>query len=144
MVRSIEEIRTLMDKKHNIRNISVISHAEHGKSTPKYPYVPFSASLVNRYACFSRINAGKSTLTGSLLAAAGLMSIEQVRTIGIYRQLTWIINTQSNQQVGNARLTDTRADEVARGFTIKSTGISLYLQASDDALRNFRGRCDYY
>jgi len=32
MVRfTIEEIRELMDKKHNIRNISVIAHVDHGQ-----------------------------------------------------------------------------------------------------------------
>jgi elongation factor 2 len=32
MVRfTIEEIRELMDKKHQIRNISVIAHVDHGR-----------------------------------------------------------------------------------------------------------------
>ncbi len=32
MVRfTIEEIRQLMDKKHNIRNMSVIAHVDHGE-----------------------------------------------------------------------------------------------------------------
>ena len=29
---TIEEIRALMDKKHNIRNISVIAHVDHGEA----------------------------------------------------------------------------------------------------------------
>jgi translation elongation factor EF-4 len=28
---TIEEIRALMDKKHNIRNMSVIAHVDHGE-----------------------------------------------------------------------------------------------------------------
>jgi len=66
-----------MDKPHNIRNMSVIAHVDHGKST----------------------------LTDSLVAAAGIIAMEDA---------------------GNVRLTDTRADEKERGITIKSTGISLY------------------
>lgn len=90
---TIDEIRALMDKKHNIRNISVIAHVDHGKST----------------------------LTDSLVAAAGIMAVEQA---------------------GDTRLTDTRADEQERGITIKSTGISLYYQMADEELKGFTGERD--
>lgn len=90
---TIEEIRALMDKPHNIRNMSVIAHVDHGKST----------------------------LTDSLVAAAGIMAIEQA---------------------GDARLTDTRADEQERGITIKSTGISLYYQMTEEQLKGFKGERD--
>jgi hypothetical protein len=43
-------------------------------------------------------------------------------------------------QAGDARLTDTRADEQERGITIKSTGISLYYQISDDDLKELKVR----
>ena len=43
------------------------------------------------------------------------------------------------RQAGDARLTDTRKDEAERGITIKSTGISLYLQMQDEDLKNFTG-----
>jgi len=66
-----------MTKKHNIRNMSVIAHVDHGKST----------------------------LTDSLVAAAGIIATEAA---------------------GDTRLTDTRPDEQERCITIKSTGISLY------------------
>jgi len=72
-----------MDKPHNIRNMSVIAHVDHGKST----------------------------LTDSLVAAAGIIAIEDA---------------------GNVRLTDTRQDEKDRGITIKSTGISLYFSMPQD------------
>ncbi|KAI3426362.1 hypothetical protein D9Q98_008734 [Chlorella vulgaris] len=87
---TIEEIRALMEFKENIRNMSVIAHVDHGKST----------------------------LTDSLVAAAGIIAMDQA---------------------GDQRLTDTRADEQERGITIKSTGISLYYQMSDEALKGFNG-----
>jgi elongation factor 2 len=79
---TIEEVRALMDKPTNVRNMSVIAHVDHGKST----------------------------LTDSLLSKAGIISAAKA---------------------GDARATDTRADEQERGITIKSTAISLYGNLSD-------------
>lgn len=79
-----------MEFKNNIRNMSVIAHVDHGKST----------------------------LTDSLVAAAGIIAMEQA---------------------GDQRLTDTRADEQERGITIKSTGISLYYAMEDADLKGFEG-----
>jgi len=80
---TVEQMRAIMDKPWNIRNMSVIAHVDHGKST----------------------------LTDSLVAAAGIIAIEDA---------------------GNVRLTDTRQDEKDRGITIKSTGISLYFSMPED------------
>ncbi|KEZ41150.1 Elongation factor 2 [Scedosporium apiospermum] len=80
---TIDEIRALMDKPTNVRNMSVIAHVDHGKST----------------------------LTDSLLAKAGIIS---------------------TAKAGETRATDTRADEQERGITIKSTAISLYGALEDD------------
>mmetsp|Transcript_1738 Transcript_1738/g.6048 ORF Transcript_1738/g.6048 Transcript_1738/m.6048 type:complete len:845 (-) Transcript_1738:157-2691(-) len=85
---TMEEIRKQMDGQDNIRNMSVIAHVDHGKST----------------------------LTDSLVAAAGIIAQEAA---------------------GDARLTDTRADEQERCITIKSTGISLYYEMSEEALADF-------
>lgn len=85
------QIRALMEFKNNIRNMSVIAHVDHGKST----------------------------LTDSLVAAAGIIAMEQA---------------------GDQRLTDTRADEQERGITIKSTGISLYYAMEDADLKGFEGQ----
>uniref|UniRef100_A0A0A0KH05 Tr-type G domain-containing protein n=1 Tax=Cucumis sativus TaxID=3659 RepID=A0A0A0KH05_CUCSA len=85
-----EELRRIMDYKHNIRNMSVIAHVDHGKST----------------------------LTDSLVAAAGIIAQEVA---------------------GDVRMTDTRQDEAERGITIKSTGISLYYEMSDESLKSYKG-----
>jgi elongation factor 2 len=77
---SVDEIRECQYKTDQIRNMSVIAHVDHGKST----------------------------LTDSLVCRAGIISADQA---------------------GNARATDTRADEQERGITIKSTGISLYYES---------------
>jgi elongation factor 2 len=76
------QMRETMDLPHNIRNMSVIAHVDHGKST----------------------------LTDSLIAMAGIISAADA---------------------GDKRNTDTRADEQERGITIKSTGVSLYFEASE-------------
>lgn len=79
---TVEQMRAIMDKKENIRNMSVIAHVDHGKST----------------------------LTDSLISAAGIISAKMA---------------------GEARFTDTRADEQERCITIKSTGVSLHYEAPD-------------
>lgn len=55
----------------------------------------------------AHVDHGKSTLTDSLIAKAGIIS---------------------EAKAGEARFTDTRADEQERGITIKSTGVSLYYE----------------
>jgi len=76
---TIDQIREIMDNPNNLRNMSVIAHVDHGKST----------------------------LTDSLIAKAGIIA---------------------GEKAGDARTTDTRADEQERGITIKSTGVSLYFE----------------
>jgi len=76
---TVDQIRKQMDKQDNIRNLSVIAHVDHGKST----------------------------LTDSLVSKAGIIA---------------------SAKAGDARFTDTRADEQERCITIKSTGISMYYE----------------
>ena len=80
---TIEQIREIMNKPDNIRNMSVIAHVDHGKST----------------------------LTDSLIAKAGIIAKEKA---------------------GDSRFTDFRPDEAERGITIKSTGVSLYYKYDID------------
>merc|ERR1711881_495666 len=76
---TVSQMREAMDSPHNIRNMSVIAHVDHGKST----------------------------LTDSLIAKAGIISAADA---------------------GDKRNTDTRQDEQDRGITIKSTGVSPYFE----------------
>ncbi|KAG6468554.1 hypothetical protein ZIOFF_073242 [Zingiber officinale] len=87
---TVEELRRIMDMKHNIRNMSIIAHVDHGKST----------------------------LTDSLVAAAGIIAQEVA---------------------GDVRMIDTRQDEAERGITFKSTGISLYYEMTEESLKNYKG-----
>lgn len=73
----VENIIACMERVQNIRNMSIIAHVDHGKST----------------------------LTDSLLAKAGLLSLDDA---------------------GRKLSLDTRKDEIEKGITIKSTGISLH------------------
>lgn len=74
---TVDRMRGLMDYPEQIRNMSVIAHVDHGKST----------------------------LSDSLVAAAGIIKMEDS---------------------GDKRVLDNRADEAERGITIKATAISLH------------------
>jgi elongation factor 2 len=82
---TVDEIRGMMARPRNIRNISVIAHVDHGKST----------------------------LTDSLIGAAGIIA---------------------QKSAGDARFMDTREDEQARTITIKATAVSLFYQIATDQL----------
>ncbi|KAI3652800.1 hypothetical protein MP228_002225 [Amoeboaphelidium protococcarum] len=90
---TVDQIRGLMDVRFNIRNISVIAHVDHGKST----------------------------LTDSLVSKAGIIA-------------------QAN--AGNARFTDTRADEQERGITIKSTAISMYFEMDEEDVKEIQQKTE--
>ena len=77
-----EQVMEIMNKQDNIRNMSVIAHVDHGKTT----------------------------LTDSLIAYAGIIA---------------------GDKVGTARGLDFGEEEKNRGITIKSTGVSLYYEIED-------------
>jgi len=53
---TIDQIREIMDKKHNIRNMSVIAHVDHGKST-------LTDSLVTKAGIIAQARAGDMRFT---------------------------------------------------------------------------------
>lgn len=80
---SVTEVERLMRETPQIRNICVIAHVDHGKTT----------------------------LTDSLVGAAGLIP---------------------NRTIGKRLTTDVLKEEQERGITIKSTGISMYFKLADE------------
>ena len=58
----------------------------------------------------AHVDHGKTTLTDSLIAFAGIIA---------------------SDKVGSARMTDYDEEEKKRGITIKSTGVSLYYEIED-------------
>lgn len=53
---TVDEIRGMMDKKRNIRNMSVIAHVDHGKST-------LTDSLVSKAGIIAGARAGETRFT---------------------------------------------------------------------------------
>ncbi|XP_071115298.1 translation elongation factor 2-like [Haliotis cracherodii] len=90
VILTTEQKMQVMERRDNIRNISVIAHVDHGKTT----------------------------LTDSLLARAGVIS---------------------GTQAGEKHATDTRADEQEKGITIKSTAISLFYDVDVDTMSHVPG-----
>ncbi|XP_050392646.1 elongation factor 2 [Patella vulgata] len=84
---SKEQLSAVMGRQSNIRNMVVIAHVDHGKTT----------------------------LTDSLLAKAGVIS---------------------QDQAGDKMATHTREDEKLKGITIKSTAISLYYEVECDDVKD--------
>ncbi|XBJ21886.1 hypothetical protein VPH35_000357 [Triticum aestivum] len=87
------ELREMMDKQNNIRNVSVIAHMNHGKST----------------------------LTKSLVAAAG------------------IIRHEADVEVP---MTDTHADVAEPGRSVRSAGTSLLYEMNKELLKAHKGERD--
>jgi hypothetical protein len=126
---TIDQLRKLMDKKHNIRNMSVIAHVDHGArpgdplSSRKFTYgmlqlcalacsegvpllfpliIPITHKLLILFRKFYG-HAGKSTLTDSLVAAAGIIAMENVRLACLVKTLTFIAYFSRHRAARNFR-----------------------------------------
>lgn len=93
------------------------------RQSPSSPTVR-SSTHVFRLAILTSlipVDHGKSTLTDSLLAKAGLLA---------------------TSRTGGARGLDTRADEQARGITIKSTAVSMHFTIEKDLIKDIKQPVD--
>lgn len=79
---TVDQVREIMDDVSRIRNMSVIAHVDHGKTT----------------------------LTDSLIAKAGIITGDKAGTA--------------------CKMDSVRKDQAERGITIKSTGVSLYFESN--------------
>lgn len=86
---TVDAVRALMDYPDQIRNMSVIAHVDHGKST----------------------------LSDSLVGAAGIIKMEEA---------------------GDKRVMDNRQDEIDRGITIKSTAISMHYHVPKEMIADLQ------
>jgi elongation factor 2 len=84
---SVDQIRALMDSKEHIRNMSVIAHIDHGKST----------------------------LTDSLVAKAGITATKSIR---------------------DSLITDTCAEDPEKVINVKSVSVPLYYEVEHDGKDN--------
>lgn len=80
---TVDQIRAIMDKKANIRNMSVIAHVDHGKST-------LTDSLVSKAGIIASARAGETRFTDT-------RKDEQERCITI--KSTWVFCSIFNLQL---------------------------------------------
>ena len=109
----LDQIRALMDRPTNIRNMSVIAHGERHHFIP-----PFRKQILT---VRNTVDHGKSTLTDSLVSKAGIIA---------------------SAKAGDMRFTDTRQDEKDRGITIKSTAISMYFEVDKEDIGDIKQKTD--
>ncbi|GKE09454.1 elongation factor 2-like protein [Tanacetum coccineum] len=115
---TLGELRKIMDCKHDIRNMSVIAHVNHGTELLSFPFLVIyqSGPFVDAF-----LLTGKSTLTNTLVAAASVI-VQEVD--------------------GDASMTNTCDDEPRRHRTIKSTAY-IFLNPLLDKKLMFLNPCIY-
>ena len=67
---TVEQLREMMDKKDNIRNMSVIAHVDHVRF---FFIISCHNHVLNNHSQYTQ-QQGKSTLTDSLVQKAGIIS----------------------------------------------------------------------
>jgi elongation factor 2 len=129
--RTADKSRALMDKPTNIRNMSVIAHVDHGKST-------LTDSLVSKAGIIAGSKAGEMRFTDT----------RWVRFVAVVVGKAWeAAGVEVLVEVPNVALTVACSqDEIDRGITIKSTAISMYFPLPKDDIADIKqkteGECD--
>jgi elongation factor 2 len=100
------DVEVTMHDQRRVRNVSAVAHVDHGMTSflSSSTEPSLRIAIENELLTPVHLVAGKSTLTDSMLAAAGLMALEDA---------------------GKVRATDTRDDEAERGISIKATAVSI-------------------
>ncbi|KAM8710874.1 hypothetical protein ACLKA7_017494 [Drosophila subpalustris] len=118
-----KELVRLQAKQQQVRNICILAHVDHGKTTLADSLVASNGIISQRMAelvllqakqqqvrnicILAHVDHGKTTLADSLVASNGIIS---------------------QRMAGKLRYLDSRQDEQERGITMKSSSISLYYQ----------------